>query len=368
MTGVYVHYPYCRRHCPYCDFTVTVRPLDDAAYRDAVIAELAVRAPAFAWPAVSVYFGGGTPGLWDPAHLGAVIRAVPLEPGAEVTVECNPEDVTVAQLRALAAEGVNRVSLGCQSFDDRVLRALGRAHSVADNVAAAGAVHAAGIPELCVDLIHGLHGQSVDQAVADVRAACELAPTHVSFYELTIEQKTAFGVRARRGETLLADDDARLEMYEAVRAALRAAGVYPYEVSNAARPGHEAVHNSLYWSGDAYVGLGAGAHGFLPTADGGGERWENERHAGRYVAAALAGTPGETFREVVDADTHREELLLCGLRRDRGFATDPATRALYGARAAVLVERGLLVTEGDTWRVTARGRALLNRVIRDLTA
>lgn len=369
--GVYVHYPYCRRHCPYCDFNVTVRAVEPEAYRDAVIAELAARADAFEGPALSVYFGGGTPGLWRADCIGAVVDAVDARLGTagdvEVTVECNPEDVTVDGVRALAAAGVNRVSLGCQSFDDDVLRRLGRMHSGAQNAEAAAAVLAGGVDRLCIDLIHGVAGQGVAGACADVRDACALGPTHVSFYELTVEEKTPFGARSRRGEVLTADDDALLEMYEGVRAALRSGGLVPYEVSNAAVPGHEAVHNSLYWTGAPYLGLGAGAHGFRRIGAG-GERWENERHAGRYVGAALAGAPAETFREAVDADAHREERLMCGLRLDRGMEVDEETVARYGERAARAVDGGLLETAGRRWRATARGRALLDRLLRDLIA
>jgi len=371
VVGIYIHYPFCRRRCPYCDFNVTVRPLEDARYRDAVIAELAARVPGFGGPAVSVYFGGGTPGLWRADYVGDVVRAVEgslgLAPGAEITIECNPEDVTESGVLALTQQGVNRVRLGCQSFDDDVLRRLGRSHTAADNVAAARAARAAGVCDLSIDLIHGVHGQDASGARADVGAALSLSPTHVSFYELTVEAKTAFGLRARRGEVLVAADDALLEAYEAVREALREGGIAPYEVSNAAVPGHEAVHNSLYWSGAPYIGLGAGAHGFRRLSSG-GERWENERHAGRYMSAALAGAPAERSREVVDAATHREERLMCGLRLDRGLLVDEVTREIYGARAARLVDRGLLGIDGGRWRATARGRALLNLVVRDLTA
>ncbi len=350
---------------------MTVRDVDPEGYRDAVVAELAVRAADFEGPALSVYFGGGTPGLWRADCIGAVVEAVVARLGTngalEVTVECNPEDVTVAGIRALTAVGVNRISLGCQSFDDVVLRRLGRLHTAAQNASAAAATREGGVDALCVDLIHGVAGQTVAAACDDVRAACALGPTHISFYELTIEQKTSFGLRARRGETLVAEDDTLLEMYEGVRAALREGGLEPYEVSNAAVPGRESVHNSLYWTGAPYIGLGAGAHGFRPVG-GGGARWENERHVGRYVAAALAGSPAETFREHIDADTHREERLMCGLRLDRGMEVDDEILARYGARAARAVEHGLLETAGRRWRTTPRGRALLNRLLRDLTA
>lgn len=367
--GVYVHFPYCTRHCPYCDFNVAVaRTIPHDAYRDAVIAELAARAPAFAGrpPAVSVYFGGGTPGLWRPDCVGAVVDAVAARLGlradAEVTVECNPEDLRPADLAGLRAAGANRLSLGVQTFDDARLARLGRGHRGDDARRAVAAARAAGFDDLSLDLIHGLAGQTTAEAVADVDAACALAPTHVSTYQLTIEPKTAFGARARRGETLQAPEEALLEMFLEVRAALRGHGVVPYEISNAARPGHEAVHNGLYWTLGEYVGLGAGAHGFRRVAAG-GERWENERHAGRYVRAALAGAPAERGREVVDPDTLLEERVMTGLRLDRGLPVDAELAARFGARAAELTAAGLLRSEEGRWAATERGRPLLDTVI-----
>jgi len=324
--GVYVHYPYCARHCPYCDFTVTVtREIPHARYRDAVLAELAVRAEDCPGrpPAVSLYFGGGTPGLWPAEHIAAVIdgveRRLGLDAGAEITVECNPEDITARTAPSLRAAGVNRISLGVQSFDDALLLRLGRKHTGDGARRAVDALRAGGLDDINIDLMHGERGLPLVGVLADVHAAVALAPTHVSTYQLTIEPKTPFGARARRGEALLVDDTRLALMYGAVRAALRDGGLEPYEISNAARPGREARHNSLYWTDGEYMALGAGAHGYAHRGAG-GERWENTRHAGRYMQAALAGAPGETFRDVLDAADRLEDRALCGLRLDRGLA------------------------------------------------
>lgn len=370
--GVYVHYPYCARHCPYCDFNVAVTraiPHDD--YRDAVLAELKARAPDFAGrpPAVSLYFGGGTPGLWPAGHIGAVIEAVTATLGlaadAEVTVEANPEDVTPATAPALRAVGVNRISLGVQSFDDTLLRRLGRMHTGDGARRAVDALRAGGLEDVNVDLMHGEAGQTLAGALADVHAAVALAPTHVSTYQLTIEPQTAFGARARRGEALLVEDDQLSVMYGAVRAVLRAGGLEPYEVSNAARPGREARHNTLYWTDGEYLGLGAGAHGYVHRGAG-AERWENLRHPKRYMAAALSGRPAEASREAIDAEGRLEDRVLCGLRLDRGLAVDPDLRARFGRAARRLADQGLLAGLPDRWRVTDRGRAILDRVILEL--
>lgn len=372
--GVYVHYPYCARHCPYCDFNVAVtRAIPHDAYRDAVIAELAVRARDYPGraPAVSLYFGGGTPGLWPAGHIGAVVEAVDrrlgLAAGAEVTVECNPEDVTAATGPDLRAAGVNRISLGVQSFDDALLRRLGRMHTGDGARRAVEALRAGGVEDVNVDLMHGEVGQSMAGVLADVHAAVALAPTHVSTYQLTIEAKTAFGARARRGEALLVDDERLEAMYGAVRAALRGGGLEPYEISNAARPGFEARHNSLYWTDGEYLALGAGAHGYMHRGEG-AERWSNVRSAKGYMAAALAGAPAEESREAIDADGRLEDRVLCGLRLDRGLAVDAALDRRFGASARRLADQGLLDGLPRRWRATDRGRAILDRVVLELVA
>lgn len=372
--GVYVHYPYCARHCPYCDFTVTVtRRIPHAEYRAAVLAELAVRADDYVGrpPAVSVYFGGGTPGLWPTEHIAAVIDGVErrfgLAADAEITVECNPEDVTAATATALRAAGVNRVSLGVQSFDDGLLARLGRKHSGADARRAVQRLQAGGLDDINVDLMHGERDLPLAGVLADVRSAVALGPTHVSTYQLTVEDKTPFGARARRGERLLVEDGLLAAMYGAVRAALREGGLEPYEVSNAARPGHAARHNNLYWTDGEYLALGAGAHGYVHRGDG-GERWGNLRHAGRYMQAALAGAPGEVFRDVLDADERLEDRVLCGLRLDRGLTVDGALQRRFGPAARRLAERGLLIVQPGSWRVSDHGRAILDRVVLDLVS
>jgi oxygen-independent coproporphyrinogen-3 oxidase len=366
--GVYVHYPYCLKRCPYCDFTVTVRKPDDTRYRDAVLAELATRARDFEGrpPATSVYFGGGTPGLWSPACIGAVVEGVSatlgLEAGAEITVECNPFDLRPAHVAGLRAAGVNRLSVGVQSFCDRDLAFLGRQHRRADIEAGLEALHGAGFGEaFTLDLIHGMAEQTVAEAVADADAALAAGAPHVSTYQLTIEPRTSFGLRSRRGQVLQSPDGTLAEMFEAVRGRLAAGGVLPYEVSNAARPGHEAVHNGLYWSFAEYLGLGAGAHGFRRVADG-AERWCNERHVGRYCEGAFAGAPRSTVERVA-ADALAEERVLVGLRVRRGLAVDADLRSRFGSAAQRLVAQGLLNDDGARWWATERGFALLDGVV-----
>ena len=309
--GVYVHFPFCGVHCPYCDFAVEVRQqLPHDEYADAVVAELAARRPWFAGGGAlqSIYFGGGTPGLWRADALGRVIeaacaalgggaaegpggRAGPSRRAAlEITVEANPGEVDVPHLEALARAGVNRLSLGAQAFDDRHLRALGRNHDAAAIPAAVAAARAAGIGNLSLDLMFGIPGQTLSDWQRGVDACLALAPEHVSAYALTVERGTPFGALDRAGRLPRAGDDAVAAMFEWGRQALGAAGLAHYEVSSFARPGRRARHNSLYWqaSGAAYLGVGASASSFRPLADGTGWRFANPRATATYLARARA--------------------------------------------------------------------------------
>lgn len=372
--GIYVHFPWCLRHCPYCDFTVAVtsRPIPEALYAAAVLAELEVRARAFGGrsPALSVYFGGGTPGLWGAEHIGAIIegiaRRIGLVDGAEITVECNPEDLDLSRTRALVAVGVNRVSLGVQAFDDDSLGRLGRAHRRVDIERSVDAIGAAGLSNFSIDLMHGLAGQTVAQAVDDVGTALALGAPHLSTYQLTIEHKTVFGARKARGESLLEPDGPLLEMYEQIRARLEAGGCPHYEISNAARPGFEAVHNTLYWREGECLALGAGAHGCWREGAK-VERWANIRHAGRYMRAALEGAPGELFRERLTVEEQLVERVMTGLRTALGVRIDTRLDVRFGRNASALEARGLLRSADGHWRVTREGRGILDTVLVALT-
>lgn len=351
-----------------------MKPVEHDLYLEGVLAELAARAPAFAGrdPAVSVYFGGGTPGLWRPDCIAAVIEAVERRLGlgadAEITVECNPGEVTAGHLLGLSAAGVNRVSLGVQSFDDGWLRALGRDHDGAAGQRAIEALGAARIARFSVDLIHGMAGQTVAAACAEAERAIALGARHVSTYQLTVEPRTAFGARARRGERLLSDEDRLLEMYTALRATLRSGGLVPYEISSAAAPGHEAVHNQLYWTDGEYLALGVGAHGYRHLPDGGAVRWSNPPKIERWHAAAVAGAPLDAETIPISPAERLEERVMCGLRMDRGVAIDPALEARFGVRARALEADGLLSCAEGRWAATPAGRAVLDSLVLELVS
>jgi oxygen-independent coproporphyrinogen-3 oxidase len=294
--GVYVHFPFCSVRCPYCDFAVDTRsPIPHDDYAAAVIGELEVRQPWFVGPddrrppLRSVYFGGGTPGLWRPDALGRVLGAArrlfdgpPCE-DLEITVEANPGEVSLEHLRALRAVGVNRLSLGVQAFQDGLLGGIGRNHQASAAPAAMAAARAAGFETISCDLMFGVPGQSSDDWRRSLEALVALGPEHVSAYALTVERGTAFGALDRAGRLTRPDDEAVASMFSFARDILLAAGFEHYEVSSYARPGRRAVHNRLYWTGAAYLGVGASAASFRPLTDGSGWRFTNPRATETYL-------------------------------------------------------------------------------------
>ena len=300
--GVYVHFPYCAHRCPYCDFAVTTEAVPgERRYARAVLRELELRAPAFDGLApVSLYLGGGTPSLWEPGEVGEVIGAIRerfrFPANAEVTIEVNPESCDRAALRALAAAGVNRVSVGVQSFDPGVLAKLGRRHGPE---AAEAAIRAAAdeVGNASVDLIYGARRSTIEIARADATRAVAAGAVHVSAYQLTLDpavlaEEVPFARMQREGRLPLPAEDDAARQGGAIRAALRRAGLRRYEISNFARPGRESVHNRLYWDGESYLGLGAGAYGCL-RADAGALRYGNAREARAYLDLALSGSPAD---------------------------------------------------------------------------
>ena len=366
-SGLYVHFPYCLRRCPYCDFTIAIaRSIPGARYADAVLAELRLRVEERpAWrerPLDSVYLGGGTPSLWEPREVVRVLAGVaallPVAAGAEVSLEANPEVADAARLAGYRAAGVNRLSLGIQSFDAGVLATLGRSHSPEDARAAFGAARAAGFENVSVDLIHGAPGQSLEQAVDDARRTVALGPEHVSSYVLTVDRdhlgaETVFSRRLRQGRLALPDDAAIVEMVDAVGDVLAAAGLERYEISSHAVPGRHSRHNALYWTGGESLAVGAGAVGFHRQGDG-GVRITNLRSTPRWLEAVEAGrAPGED-RETLDADALYRERLLLGLRLRSGLDLS-ALWAQQGI-APRSVELEALIRDGFLERVDGRIR------------
>jgi putative oxygen-independent coproporphyrinogen III oxidase len=342
--GVYIHFPWCRKLCPYCDFAVAVavEPPHDA-YLAAVIAELDARAADVAGRALAtIYLGGGTPSWWRPDCVAAVIDAVRARvPGApaEVTIEANPTDCTPDRLAAWRAAGVDRVSIGVQSLDAAELAALGRDHRHGDGPAAIAAARAAGL-RVSADYILGVPGAGTP-GLDPLAALADLGPDHLSVYELTIEERTAFGKRARAGRLIPLADDTLAGLYLGADALLAARGYEHYEISSYARPGHRSIHNARYWTGGEYLGLGAGAASYLrdPTGAGGARRWTNLRRAADYLAAPPAERRA-SVDAVAAAEVETDELWL-GMRTSDGVAA--ARLAAWPALVDRLVADGLAV-------------------------
>ncbi|MDO8390189.1 MAG: radical SAM family heme chaperone HemW [Actinomycetota bacterium] len=345
--GVYVHIPFCAHRCGYCAFaTWTDRGHLQQQYLHALAAD--IRGAGLP-PVSSVFVGGGTPTLVDPARLMEVLAAIPTVPGAEVTVECNPDDVTIEMMRTYLAGGVTRVSIGVQSMVGHVLQSLERTHVPANVVRAVEAVKAAGVPTFNLDLIYGGAGESLADWRSTVQQAIALGPTHVSAYALTIEAGTPLAAKPE----LHPDDDDLADKYELVDDLLVAAGLANYEVSNWALPGHECRHNVLYWQQGDYRGFGSAAHSHAA-----GRRWWNVRTPERYIAAVEAGEPTEAAGETLDPETRRVEGLQLALRMRDGV---PAA----ALSVAALVEdglEGLVSTDGTRVRLTRSGRLLANEV------
>jgi oxygen-independent coproporphyrinogen-3 oxidase len=342
--GVYVHVPFCARRCDYCDFATWVdRGHLVEAYAAACVTDVRSRRLP---PATSVFFGGGTPSLLPAPLLVAVLDAVPRLPGAEVTVECNPESVDEAKLAAYRAAGVNRLSFGVQSMVPHVLASLGREHDPAAVLRAVALAREAGFDNFNLDLIYGAAGETLDDWRRTLDAALALEPPHVSAYALTVEPGTPLGARVRQGEVAAPDDDDQADKYLAADAALGSVGLEWYEISNWSRPGRECRHNLLYWQQGEYAGIGCAAHGH--TA---GRRWWNVRTPERYVALVEAGSSPEAGGEDLPPAARAEEALVLALRTRAGV---PATDG------AGLVEEGLAERHGDRLVLTPRGRLLGN--------
>jgi oxygen-independent coproporphyrinogen-3 oxidase len=374
--GIYIHFPWCLKKCPYCDFVSFAKErdhIDHKGYADAVLAELSARRPALSGRRLtSVFFGGGTPSLWDPSELGRVLSAV-LEAagggtGVEITVECNPTSLDVDRARALRDVGVNRLSVGVQGLDPERLRFLGRLHDEDGGIAALEAALRAGVPRVSADLIYGVATESgaprPEAAVHEVRRVVGTGITHLSAYSLTIEPGTQFGELARRGRLPIAPEEAVAETFLAIEEVLGAEGFAHYEISNYARPGDEARHNLGYWRGDDYLGLGCAAFGTLSAADGSAVRYRNITDPGRYMAAARAAEPPSSrppdaprapergglveSEERLEPEARLRERIMLGLRLLDGFDLEAAAREL--GVAAFSPERrraaGLLVSQG----------------------
>jgi oxygen-independent coproporphyrinogen-3 oxidase len=380
--GVYVHVPFCERVCPYCDFAVeAARPLEagrEARYVDGLLAELKLRQEAFAGRRLaSVYLGGGTPSLLESASIERILAGVAsvfeAEGPVEVTLELNPSTVERERLPEFKQAGVNRLSVGVQSFSDDTLRRLGRAHRASEAEETLDASRAAGFASISIDLILAAPGQRLADLEQDLERALSLGPHHVSTYELTIEPATPFATAARRGQLDRAPEDEVAAMIETTRKRLTAAGFERYELSNYARPGHRSMHNQRYWQRRPVLGLGVGAFTTQPPGEGAphGVRRSNRRDVAGYLEALGAGVlPEREPPEVLSPRASRGEAVFLALRTCEGldgaafvreFGAPP--RGFFSEAIDRLVAQGLVEEGSDgALSLSARGRLLADTV------
>ncbi|RMF21699.1 MAG: radical SAM family heme chaperone HemW [Deltaproteobacteria bacterium] len=397
--SVYIHVPYCLKRCPYCDFnTYAVTRVPEDEYVAALLREIESAAKRPPWNGrriETVFFGGGTPSLLTPDSVGRILERLDemfgIEVDAEVSLEANPgslEGSAPERLAGLRRAGVNRLSIGAQSFDDRHLSTLGRIHQSADTIATVAAARSAGIENLSLDLIFAVPGQSIDDWKRDLERVIELSPEHISAYGLTYEEGTPIQRDLDAGKIERVREETEAAMYETCISMLAGAGYRHYEISNFARPGYQCRHNMTYWSWEDYLGLGAGAHGFYrctgaspspqPCSEASGEdrpwavRYANVRSPGAYMAAA----PGRTVEhaETVSRETAMSEFILLGLRLIDGL---PLARFehVFGTRLdcrsasyRFLARSGFLHREDGHLRLTRRGLLLADSVIARLAA
>jgi len=368
--SLYVHIPWCVRKCPYCDFNSheARAKIPEQEYIDALLRDLEQDLPRV-WGRIvhTIFIGGGTPSLFSPESIDRLLSGIrarlPLDQNTEITLEANPGTVELERFRGFRAAGVNRLSIGIQSFDEEKLKALGRIHGREEALRAAEAARAAGFDNFNLDLMFGLPGQTVEQALADMRTAMALRPTHLSAYQLTIEPNTLFRARP----PTLPDDDITWEMQSQLQTELAAAGYRQYEVSAYARPGYECRHNLNYWKFGDYLGIGAGAHAKVTDRTGITRLWK-VKHPNEYLSAA--GTPesigGEQKLSRHDAVA---EFMLNALRLVDGFPS-PLFQERAGlpisaceAKLTLAENQGLIEWDTQSIRPTPQGRRFLNNLL-----
>lgn len=372
--GLYIHWPFCQAKCPYCDFNShVVAQIDQNAWAEAYLSEIArVGAETQGRVLRSVFFGGGTPSLMDPAVVDAILKKVratwPIANDLEVTLEANPTSVEAGRFAGYRDAGVNRVSMGIQALNDADLKALGRLHS-ADEAMRAFEIARKVFDRVSFDLIYARQGQSVADWTAELRRALDLAVDHLSLYQLTIEDGTAFGDRYAAGKLRgLPDDDVAADMYAVTQEICEAAGFAGYEVSNRARAGCESIHNKIYWHYGDYAGIGPGAHGRLTL---GGQRFATEapRAPAGWLAQVRKTGNGDLAREALTQDEQFAEFLLMGMRLREGvdvarfphLAKDEYINKING-----LVDLGMVTYNLEILQLTAQGAPVLNAVLRAL--
>ena len=366
--GIYVHIPFCRAKCSYCAFVSQVcDPSVQHSYVAALCREIAAAGGDFSVPVDTVFFGGGTPTLLPATDLARILQALrttfSLTDDAEISLEANPGTVDADSLKALRQAGFNRLSLGVQSFDDQVLRGIGRIHQAAEAVQAVGLARSAGFENISMDLMFGLPRQSVDSWRETLARAVSLEPDHISAYGLKLEEETPLAALVASGQAALPAEGEEEAMYDWLNEFLPQQGFARYEISNYARPGRECRHNLKYWRTLPYRGFGVAAHSFDGIA-----RFANTEELFWYITRMEAGESAEEFRETLDEPDRMAEYVFLALRTTAGLSVPDfevrfgrAFTDYYVVAIAELKKSGLLANEKNQWRLTEKGLKLSNQ-------
>jgi oxygen-independent coproporphyrinogen-3 oxidase len=376
--SLYIHIPYCIRKCPYCDFNSHVVPeIPEKQYTEALLRELDHYGSQDQWQnrnVQSIFFGGGTPSTFKTASIGKILARVaaifPLQADGEITLEANPGTVDQENFFGYRDAGVNRISVGVQSFQPRLLRFLGRAHSADEARKALDVVRKAGFDNFSLDLIYANPDQILTELESDLDEAITFRSPHVSAYNLTFEEGTPFGHEYRSGRMKPLSEDEEIAMAELIERKLNEAGLYRYEISNYARPGHHSRHNVNYWRAGDYLGLGAGAHSYKNMAGDEilGRRWSNEKNPGRYLERIGEAGEAVTDREDIERMKAAGESLFLGLRMIEGVSIDgfrsrfEKTPVEFYPRIAAWIEGGLMEENGGHLRLSPKGLLLANSI------
>ena len=373
MAGIYIHIPFCKSRCKYCDFFSTTHLEKRAQYVAALLEEWRMRAHEVKEPVHTIYIGGGTPSMLDDSSLQMIIEAIRRESSLnstaisgtlqgdeaklqEITMEANPGDITLERAQAWRKMGINRLSIGVQSMDDELLQLIGRRHTAEQARKAVAAAQAAGFDNISIDLMYALPSQTMEQWQKDVAEALQMGVQHISTYGLIYEEGTVLMTLLDHGVIEAVDEDTEMQMYDYLVEQLAANNFEHYEVSNFALPNRQSRHNSSYWNNTPYIGLGAGAHSY----DGQVRQW-NISDLDTYIAQAMAHQL-QPEKEVLSEEQRHTERVMLGLRTNSGIGIDEIDRS----KAQPYIAQGMLIEKDNRIVATTKGYHILNRIIEDL--
>ena len=360
MAGIYIHIPFCKSRCKYCDFFSTTHLQKQAQYVEAVLAEWQMRQHQLSEPIHTIYIGGGTPSTLDTTALARILQAIlgtcTDHRPHEITIEANPGDITLEKAQAWRAMGINRLSMGIQSFHDHLLQLIGRRHNAKQAIEAVQLAQAAGFDNISIDLMYALPDQTMQMWQQDVQQALSLGVQHISSYGLIYEEGTVLTTLLEHGQIEAVDEDTEMRMYDYLVDELTANGYAHYEVSNFALQNRHSRHNSNYWNDTPYIGLGAGAHSY----DGQQRQW-NISDLDIYIERAWAHDLQPEIETLTPEQKHTERIML-GLRTCQGVPKD----MINISKALPYLQQGLLRENGNNILATTQGYHILNRIIEDL--